>query len=516
MKELREFDIDGAPLLFLAASSRTSTTCFHEVYHTLRAFLGVGGLLEQIEANDHHGRNIMMYAARGKHVDVFECVLHLYKNMFARQEQYAELGSPVQIESINGTVEASNLPEDEAYCIPMPAPLVRCVRGLGQVNCCKLNAKYKKSGIDESAQNTSGRTSAYDATADSKGGSTEYCKCLPSANTRWTLRGGKQGDSDVHARSSICGSAVCFSGNIVKIMRTRGKRLGMSKQKERIPEKWVDRVIKVDHTGKNMLHHAAEAANLAVLKLVYKLVQELGHDVPERMTVSDLNGRTPIMLFLRNRYDSYNDCEGEARDKMNYLWLRATREGWMKKRDVPPVWEKESGRPSEVQIQKFTTVGRTELFHAAHGGPVTLDLVLEVIRKYQNRFRSPDGDVVFLDKVLGMAVQNQETTNGNNQHSTHDALPTIPPNEKWLTRIGQKVPVSTSLEQKVRYWGYGMLLAAAVKGGHVEVIKRVVSAIEVSFTVLVMGNGGTELKCSISPSVGIYGDVLAVEHTLKY
>lgn len=513
MKELREFDIDGAPLLFLAASSRTSTTCFHDVFHTLRAFLGMGGLLEQIEANDHHGRNIMMYAARGKHVDVFECVLHLYKNMFARQEQYAELGSPVQIESIDATDEASKFPEDQGCCIPMSAPLVRWVRSLGQGNCRKLkmgsNAKHE-GGHDEPVQNTSGRISARGATADSTGRSTEACKCLPSANTLWALRGGEQGDTDVHVRSSISGSAVCFSCNTVKMMWTRGKRQGMSKAKERIPERWVDRVVKADHTGKNMLHHAAEAASLAVLNLVYKLAQELGYDVPERMTVSDLNGRTPMMLFLRNKYDSYSDCEGEARDKMNHLWLRATREGWMKKREVPPVWEKESDRQSEVQSQKFTTIGRTELFHAAHGGPVTLDLVLEVIRKHQKRFRSQDGDVVFLDKVLGMTVPNQGTTNGNSQHSPHDTLSTIEPNEKWLTRICQKVPESTSLEQKARHWGYGMLLAAAVKGGHVEVIKRVVSAIEVSFNIMGIRNGGTAPKCPISSSSGIYGHVLDI------
>ena len=42
VKQLRAWDINGTPLLCLAASSRSETTCFQTVYDILHTFLGTG------------------------------------------------------------------------------------------------------------------------------------------------------------------------------------------------------------------------------------------------------------------------------------------------------------------------------------------------------------------------------------------------------------------------------------------------------------------------------------------
>lgn len=79
MKELREIDIDGAPLLFHAASSRGEHSCFWTTYDLITMVLGKGGLTEQVEAVDGHDRGILMHAARSNHVEIFRKVFGMCK-----------------------------------------------------------------------------------------------------------------------------------------------------------------------------------------------------------------------------------------------------------------------------------------------------------------------------------------------------------------------------------------------------------------------------------------------------
>lgn len=71
VKVLREIDIEGAPVLFHAASSRRKHSCFRTVHHVVDTVLGKGGLMEQVEAVDRLGRGILMHAARSNHVNTF-------------------------------------------------------------------------------------------------------------------------------------------------------------------------------------------------------------------------------------------------------------------------------------------------------------------------------------------------------------------------------------------------------------------------------------------------------------
>lgn len=79
MKELREIDMDGAPLLFHAASSCGETSCFRTAYDLIGMALGKGGVMEQIEAVDVFGRGILMHAARSRHVQIFREILDMCK-----------------------------------------------------------------------------------------------------------------------------------------------------------------------------------------------------------------------------------------------------------------------------------------------------------------------------------------------------------------------------------------------------------------------------------------------------
>ncbi len=79
MKELREIDIDAAPLLFHAASSRREHSCFRTAYDLVYRVLGKGGVMDQVEAVDGLGRRILMHAARSNHVQTFTDVFAICK-----------------------------------------------------------------------------------------------------------------------------------------------------------------------------------------------------------------------------------------------------------------------------------------------------------------------------------------------------------------------------------------------------------------------------------------------------
>lgn len=81
VKELREIDMDGAPLLFHAASSCGENSCFQTAHDLIGMALGKGGVMEQIEAVDVFGRGILMHAARRRHVQIFRDVLKMCKDV---------------------------------------------------------------------------------------------------------------------------------------------------------------------------------------------------------------------------------------------------------------------------------------------------------------------------------------------------------------------------------------------------------------------------------------------------
>ncbi|CAN0140980.1 unnamed protein product, partial [Scytosiphon promiscuus] len=74
VKELQEVDIEGAPLLFHAASCPGERQCFETVRDLITSVLDEGGLMKQVETVDVLGRNIIMHAVRSNHLDTFELV----------------------------------------------------------------------------------------------------------------------------------------------------------------------------------------------------------------------------------------------------------------------------------------------------------------------------------------------------------------------------------------------------------------------------------------------------------
>ena len=182
-------------------------------------------------------------------------------------------------------------------------------------------------------------------------------------------------------------------------------------------------VTAVDNTGRSVLHHAAEAGCLDVLTEVMK------HTNTGMLQKPDGNGLTPVHHLLRAKYG-----EPEGRDelssKFKKLWTA------MEARDVMP-WTSTGKKRVEIRA-------KTELIHAARGGFATLRLVLEKVRAAQKA-----SDVgVDVDKTLSVSVA------GDTEASPPDAA-------------------------ELAAWGWGMLLGAATKGGHVEVLEIVVRAIKV-------------------------------------
>ncbi|CAM9923666.1 unnamed protein product, partial [Scytosiphon promiscuus] len=77
-KELREMDIEGAPLLFNAAACRGKMSCFKTAHDLIQSTLGKGGLIEQMTAVDSERRTILTYAARSKDGASFEEILLIF------------------------------------------------------------------------------------------------------------------------------------------------------------------------------------------------------------------------------------------------------------------------------------------------------------------------------------------------------------------------------------------------------------------------------------------------------
>lgn len=77
-KELRELDIDRAPLLFNAAASRGEKSCFRTAHDLVYKALGKGGLIEQLGAVDGEGRTMLMHAARSNDGDAYDEIVGIY------------------------------------------------------------------------------------------------------------------------------------------------------------------------------------------------------------------------------------------------------------------------------------------------------------------------------------------------------------------------------------------------------------------------------------------------------
>eukprot|EP00752_Nemacystus_decipiens_P009021 g8052.t1 len=181
-----------------------------------------------------------------------------------------------------------------------------------------------------------------------------------------------------------------------------------------------------DHTGRTILHHAAEAGCSKILR---EVMRSLDDDDFSELSRADENGRTPIMHVLRVRH-GYED-DGDLEKQFEMLCERTGPAGWMQQRRVL--------HPEEVpELRGITVEGTTELMHAARGGYESLQLALAKIRKIE-------GDpVVSIDTALKVTFHPPTT--------------------------------GTSLSKEA--WGWGMLLAAAARGGHVDVLNAVVYAIE--------------------------------------
>lgn len=213
----------------------------------------------------------------------------------------------------------------------------------------------------------------------------------------------------------------------------------------RINAKWRALLVRRDVTGRTLLHHASEAGSAEVLEEVAKLA--IDEESFEDMSDPDENGRTPMMHVLRNWH---NDGVDVTEKKFDRLWESPhTRSTWMKERKIrSPENLVKGGRPDEERF----TMGSTELLHAARGGPYTFALALEKSRVVKNIGPGED-PLGYIDDILEV---------------------------KMLVRNGDHADQYNNRSPGPRTWGRALLLAAAARGGHVEALKDVVSAIKVS------------------------------------
>ncbi|CAM9260387.1 unnamed protein product, partial [Hapterophycus canaliculatus] len=80
VKQLRESDVHGAPLLFQAAASN-SRPCFEAVCKEIRGTLGESELRDQLQVVDLKGRSIIFHAVKAQSVSVFAAVVdHLTRD----------------------------------------------------------------------------------------------------------------------------------------------------------------------------------------------------------------------------------------------------------------------------------------------------------------------------------------------------------------------------------------------------------------------------------------------------
>lgn len=79
VRQLRELDEGGAPLLFQAGLSN-SVRCLKTVLSIVKETLGTAGLNEQLYAIDHKGRNILMCAVKSPSISVYNKIQELLES----------------------------------------------------------------------------------------------------------------------------------------------------------------------------------------------------------------------------------------------------------------------------------------------------------------------------------------------------------------------------------------------------------------------------------------------------
>lgn len=84
MRQLHQPDINGAPLLLLAAGN---PTCFEILVKQVRDVIGDGGITEQARCLDLDGKNITMYAARGRTAIAYEHAKSVLKTSIKQLKQ---------------------------------------------------------------------------------------------------------------------------------------------------------------------------------------------------------------------------------------------------------------------------------------------------------------------------------------------------------------------------------------------------------------------------------------------
>lgn len=156
---------------------------------------------------------------------------------------------------------------------------------------------------------------------------------------------------------------------------------------------------------------------------------------------ADENGRTPIMHVLRLRHGYEDDQDLERQFEMLYdRTIACGGGGWMEQRKVLHPEEVKLGRTSDGSITDRTNVkAATELMHAARGGLKSLHLVIDKFAEHNGGFP------VHVDQAL---------------------------NVTWFPEPSQRGITKEA-------WGWGMLLASAARGGHVDALNAVVHAIKV-------------------------------------
>lgn len=354
VKELREIDIDGAPLLFHAASCHRERSCFQTVHDVVTEVLDEGGLMEQVQAVDVLGRNMLMHAARSNHLDTFVQVF----DICMKAETLMEPSSPRQQKS----EAADAAPFDNAAEAAAAAAvwLKARLRGLNRSDTTG-NCERCLQIADEAAQNAI-RRKMLDMT-DLTG-----MNCLH------------------HAAELGCKAVLATV---------------------------IDKIEAVDSTARRIKDYSPSETCKSRCVEAQQLLRDChlrtGTSFYDKMNTYDTcksGPRNPIMHVLRNNACGIEGADGEncLREKFNILYANG---GVQNQPSVVPheyeaFWMKKVEVPNLVSAAKLRAA--TELVHAARGGLEALELTLSTKIK-----PGADGQAFYevdLDEVLTVEMEN--------------------------------------------------------------------------------------------------------------
>lgn len=234
----------------------------------------------------------------------------------------------------------------------------------------------------------------------------------------------------------------------------------------------------VDLKGMNLLHFACRDGCSEILGRLLSEIEKVNEGeadifLQEFLRAADVYGRTPLMLLLRQ--DGGSSGSDDVSKKLAMLLSKIGQESDRADSSGGPRHEffTEPGcRPLlythwmlgqvEDDYELKSAQNPTALMHAAHGGwdrlRVACDEISLLLRDRQNIL--PDADGLNLDFALGMA----------GAADGHGGTPS---------------PRSAS---------HGMLLKEAARGGHIDVLRDVVSAIQVGMNL--SRASGCDAKCT--------------------